>query len=293
MNQTVRSSAPSAVDWRGISSYLLITMSITWAIEFAMIAAGVRFDTPPIFAQLVVAAVMWVPAVGAFIVRKWVTREGFATAGLRWAPWKAFLGVQLFTPLVFAAIYLLTWALGLAKIDPQLSTLFGPMRAASPTQPFPDPLVVVAGLSAASLVAAPWINAVFGFGEEFGWTGYLLPKLLPLGRARAVGIYGVIWGLWHAPLIAAGFSLPGHPVLGIFLMCGMATALGLTQLALLERYRSVLLTAFVHGAFNAQAYGIWRVLFVDAHPLLGGMTGLIGIGLIALPGLWLLSRPAK
>jgi len=42
---------------------------------------------------------------------------------------------------------------------------------------------------------------IFTFGEEFGWRGYLLPRLAPLGGISAAIITGVIWGLWHTPVI--------------------------------------------------------------------------------------------
>ncbi len=38
-------------------------------------------------------------------------------------------------------------------------------------------------------------------GEEFGWRSYLLEKLRPLGRWKALALSGVLWSLWHAPLL--------------------------------------------------------------------------------------------
>lgn len=49
------------------------------------------------------------------------------------------------------------------------------------------------------------VNAVFAFGEEFGWRGYLLWELAPWGFWRASFAIGVVWGLWHAPIIVAGY----------------------------------------------------------------------------------------
>ncbi|WP_048106776.1 CPBP family intramembrane glutamic endopeptidase [Methanosarcina barkeri] len=46
------------------------------------------------------------------------------------------------------------------------------------------------------------------FGEEFGWRGYSLPKLLPLERKKALIISSIIWGLWHLRLLYF-FLTPG------------------------------------------------------------------------------------
>ena len=55
-------------------------------------------------------------------------------------------------------------------------------------------------------------------GEELGWRGFLLPRLLPLGQWRAIVLSGAIWGFWHAPVILHGHNYPTQPVLGVFMM---------------------------------------------------------------------------
>ncbi len=278
------------VNWRGIGWYLLITMGLTWAIEGVMIAQGVRFDgAPPIYAQLVVAGVMWVPALTAFIVRRWITREGFADAGLRFGSWRPYALILVAAPLLFGLIYGLTGLLGLGTPDWEMRA-YVEMALAAGGDPSAIPANPTLLLLLVTTFITPWVNSIFAFGEEFGWTGYLMPRLLPLGRWKATLIYGMIWGLWHAPLILVGFNYPGHPYLGVLLMCGMAIALGMAQVALWLRTGSVILTAFLHGAFNSQAYGIWRVVYGDADPVLGGMGGLVGIAVMALIGAWLLAR---
>ena len=154
----------------------------------------------------------------------------------------------------------------------------------------PPPGVFLLATFLGSLIVGPTINGFFGFGEELGWRGYLLPKLMPLGKARATLIGGVIWGLWHAPLILIGFNYPGYPLLGVIWMCGLTTALSLYINEMTLRNRSSVLAGWIHGAFNGQAYGIWRILFPDVNPLLGGLTGLVGIAVWTALGLWTMRR---
>jgi membrane protease YdiL (CAAX protease family) len=154
----------------------------------------------------------------------------------------------------------------------------------------PPPILILPIIFLSSLVIGPTVNGLFGFGEEFGWRGYLLPKLMPLGKLKAYTIVGVIWGLWHAPLILVGFNYPGYPILGIMWMAGLTTALSIYMNELTLRNHSSILAGWIHGAFNGQAYGIWRILFPNVNPLLSGFTGLLGIAVWLVVGLWEVRR---
>jgi hypothetical protein len=276
------------IDQKGVASFLLITFTLTYTIEGAMALAGFRWEgSPPLIGQFIIASVMWVPALATVLTIKFVTREGFGITQLRFGRLKPYLVAALILPLVFAVIYGLTWLLGLGQPDWKLASFMGLMAgygADLSTAPPASTLLIV--LFAASLVVGPTINGVFGFGEEFGWRGYLLPKLMPLGKLKAYPILGLIWGLWHTPLVLAGFNYPGYPVLGVVWMCLLTTAIGIFINEMTLRYKSSILAGSIHGAFNGQAYGIWRVLFPSVNPLLGGMTGLVGIAVLLALGLW-------
>ena len=159
----------------------------------------------------------------------------------------------------------------------------------------PSPSLILLLLFIISLFAAPFLNSIAAFGEEWGWRGYLLPRLMPLGKWKAYLIVGVVWGLWHAPMIAVGFNYPGTPILGILMMVLLTTALGIFVNEMTLHYQSAILAGWIHGVFNSQAYGIWRMLlFAGTNPVLGGITGLVGIVIMAITGfatmLWL-KRP--
>jgi hypothetical protein len=67
-------------------------------------------------------------------------------------------------------------------------------------------------------VAGLTINALAALGEELGWRGLLLRELSPLGFWRVSLLAGLVWGIWHAPLIVQGHNFPDAPYVGIVMM---------------------------------------------------------------------------
>jgi len=291
-----RASTVSPVDWRAVGAYLALACGLAWIVEGIALARGVRFTSPTPGVTLLLAAIMLTPAIAAFLVRRFITCEGFATAGLRRGPWRPYLVVWIGVPLLVVSVYGLTLLLGLGRFDPTLAQLTARMEELARGQPLPQlppPAVLSAAIFAQSLTLGVLVTSIFTFGEEFGWTGYLLIRLLPLGRWRAALIYGGFWGLWHAPIIAGGFNYPGYPVLGPVMMCALTIAFALTQTALRLRYDSVFLTSFFHASINTQGLGVVPLLVVGVSPVLGGITGIVGIVTFMAVGMWLLARTPK
>jgi hypothetical protein len=273
---------------KGITAFLLITFGITYLAEGVLILSGFRVtQLPQIVGQYVIAGAMWIPAAAAFLTIRFVTHEKVASIHLRFGPsWKPYLATALLIPLTFAVTYLLTWLLGIGQPDWQLVNFFGTIAATGvDMSTAPSPTLLLGALFGISLVGAPFINGLFGLGEELGWRGFLLPRLMPLGKTKAYLLLGVIWGLWHAPLVAVGFNYPDSPILGVFFMILLTSAISLTLNELTLHYQSAILAGWIHGVFNSQAYGIWRsLLFAGTNPFLGGITGLVGIAVLALVG---------
>ena len=71
-----------------------------------------------------------------------------------------------------------------------------------------------------AVIIGPFLGLIITFGEEYGWRGFLQTELVRLGRIRGVGLLGIIWGIWHWPIIWMGYNYPGQPVLGPLLMTG-------------------------------------------------------------------------
>lgn len=60
-------------------------------------------------------------------------------------------------------------------------------------------------------------------GEEIGWRGYMLMRLFNAKIPRPVLVSGVIWGLWHLPLILSGqySSGPNRTVSAVIFMAAI------------------------------------------------------------------------
>jgi membrane protease YdiL (CAAX protease family) len=277
------------INRKGIFSFLIITFGITYLIEGILILSGFRLTLiPAVVGQYTVLIAMWVPALATLITIKLITKEKISSTLFSFGTsWKPYLVTALVIPLSFIITYLFTWALGLGQPDWQLKSFFALITSTgADMSTAPPPGLLLTLLFIVSLTIAPFLNSIAGFGEEWGWRGYLLPRLMPLGKWKAYLLVGVIWGLWHAPLVAIGFNYPGSPTLGILMMVLLTTSISVYINELTLRYRSAILAGWIHGIFNCQAYGIWRMLlFANTNPFLGGITGLVGIAVILATGL--------
>ncbi|MFI9782833.1 CPBP family intramembrane glutamic endopeptidase [Kitasatospora sp. NPDC051984] len=185
----------------GLLPFLAISFAGAWLAMVPLWLDGLRRTnaaqgTPPL-AALCMILMMLVPALTAFglTARHHGPRAAARILGLaRATPWRHELR---------SVAVALTIPLGLTAAGLTLSTLAGWYSPAH----LPGP-ATLAPLALSALVSVPLY-----FGEELGWQGYLLPRLLRYGRTRGLLIGGAIWGAWHVPMTALGGSYPGHSVL--------------------------------------------------------------------------------
>jgi membrane protease YdiL (CAAX protease family) len=142
-------------------------------------------------------------------------------------------------------------------------------------------------------IAGFTVNALFAFGEEIGWRGWLWRELRGLGFWKANLAIGGVWGLWHAPLILNGHNYPDHPLPGIALFTVICALLSPLHSWVRERSGTTWAAAVLHGTMNATA-GLTLLVTAGGTDLLVGLPGLAGVlALLALlPLVWLDLRRA-
>lgn len=283
------------VDWKRVGIFIAFAFGIAWLVALVLYLTGGPTGGASTLILLSVGY-MGAPAF-AHILTRLVTREGWQGLYLRpnfkqgWRYWL----ICWVAPILFTFAGMVIFFLLFPQyFDPSLSLAKTVMEnsAALTGQPLPamDPWVVVVAQTLTAFLVAPILNAIPILGEEFGWRAYLQPKLMPLGGRKAMVLMGIVWGLWHAPLIAMGHNYgtgyTGAPWLGIlatiWIMFILGTFIGWAAL----RAGSVWPAVIGHGAFNGIA-GIYA-FFTQGNPnlLLGpSVAGVIGSWALAVVAL--------
>ena len=247
------------IETRRIWLFLLITFAMTYAWTIALIWPRTlgrdvtSFTTEEtLINTALTAALMFFPAIGVLITRL-ITREGFKNAMLR-LNLKGNVRYYLigwFGPMVLTIIGAVIYF----AVCPSEFTLTS-YNAMMATQPMPP--AAFWAVQGVLMLMAPLLNLIPCFGEEWGWRGYLLPKVAQRMKfLPTVLLTGFIWGIWHAPIIVAGhnygMSYPGYPWWGIIAMCVFCIVCGTLFSYITLRAKSCWPAVFAHGALNGTA----------------------------------------
>lgn len=207
-----------------VLQFILLTFLISWSVALAAYLLEVKYGS---ILSMVILAVgyMPAPALATLLLQKVVHRGTLAPYGFSFknVSWKWLLittvGFVWFIVLgTLGLIGLLGNVLGIAlfgKIDfseatfLQQLTIFARGAFGDPPSHLPIPPVAIFLLSMVqSVIAGFTVNLPFTFGEELGWRGLLLSETQKSGFLKSNLFIGVVWGLWHAPVIAQGHNYP-------------------------------------------------------------------------------------
>jgi membrane protease YdiL (CAAX protease family) len=280
--------------------FLVLAYGLAWPLGFCFLALG---DGPDSSAFVAIAVIyMFTPAAAAVIAQKLIWKEPLPDLDLR-KPQLPWLIIAWLLPVLLALVaFALSLAVPGVSLLTGLDSLIGALATRLPPQQVaalhgqlehtflakPGVLLFVAMLQVLGM--GPTINAVAAFGEELGWRGLLLRELESLGLWRSSLVIGFFWGLWHLPLIVAGYNYPGHLVAGPIMMIVLTMLLSPLIGFVCLRAQSVFAAAVFHGTFNAAAT---LVVFIHGGNAFSvGFTGAAGLVtlLLADVALWLYLR---
>lgn len=211
------------------------------------------------------------------VLRLVAGREAFAQASLRGGHVRHYVIFGLALLLIYSAMTGLNALFDLGQpvnIHELLSEAAG--GQATGVEEIPAAALLLL-LAAQNLLVAPFLGLVIAFGEEYGWRGYLQGELIALGKVRGILLVGVVWGLWHAPVIALGFNYPGYPVLGILLMTIYCIVLAFFFGYAVLRSGSIWLAAFLHALNNAAVSFLLALVYRPDNVVVSFGLGIYGL----------------
>jgi uncharacterized protein len=257
-----------SVAWRHVIGFVLLAYGLAWAIWAALLGPTIKEAlqdgrTPAHFtATAAVTLGMYAPALAAVVMRVFISKEGLRRA----------LGPLPSLKIGLAAVLL---PLALVLILVAIVTMIN-IGEPTPGKPMGSLLAIL------TFVGVP-IGTLLAFGEEFGWRGYLLPKLLPLGEVKAALIVGLIWGPWHLPVLIVGLNYPEQPitaVLAVFLLSATLLSLLHTRFYVASGY-SLIAVSLLHGSLNTFSDRLTDQNHLSGNPLIVSAGGLIASALLA------------
>lgn len=260
--------------------FFLFTFLIAWALFLLIPLSGLTYGSGR--SIIILTAAMFAPTLGNILTRL-VTKEGFKNMYLR-PHFRGHIKTYLLiyfgpTLLLFlsAALYFLIFP---GSFDPGLTSLKA-LAATGNTGGLSAPMLLFVSVLQV-VVIGPVINIIPTMGEELGWRGYLLPKLRLFCSDRvALVLTGVIWGMWHIPVIAMGHNYgtdyAGYPFLGILAMIVFCVSLGVIEGYIAIKLQSAIPAAMIHSLVNAGAGLPLYMIKGSYNAILGpSITGFIG-----------------
>lgn len=254
---------------RGLVIYFAVLLPLSAAIE------GVIVVRPELSG--LIAGLMMVPAL-ASVVARLALREGFSDVSFRFGGRRGLgaIGLALIFPVGIGLVaYGIAWTTGLAGFDPR-----------------PSAGMVV------SLAVAMALGLFLASGEEIGWRGYMLTRLIDAGIPRPVLASGLIWGVWHVPLVLAGVYAAGpSPALSAALIMVSITSFGYVIARMRLETGSVWPAVVLHaawnrviqGPFDGATSGAGAALWVGESGVLTALA-LVAAALVFSRGRWTIVR---
>lgn len=240
---------------RGLRTYFTVVVVVSAALQGWIIAHG-GLGGPW---GVLVFPLMYTPTLASVIARL-SGGEGFGDVSFRWggaAGTRAAVTAWLFPVVVGTVAYGIAWTSGLAEFA---------MPTGGMLQGITNPVVRFLALLPVALTVGTLISCLSAFGEEVGWRGYMVPRLVQAGVARADVVSGVIWSVWHVPLILwGGYAVGEYPLLSALLFVATVVPAALFYFRWRMTSGSVWPAVIAHGSWNVVIQSVFDPFTHGAH----------------------------
>lgn len=284
------------IDVKRVGLFIGFTYLFSWAIVILFIALGGTWNSP--YTSVILIAFMFIPSIVAIILQKMVCKEPLKEPlGISFKPNRYFLVAWLLPPVIALVTLGISLLLPGIQYAPGLEGMVERFRYSlttaqleelqrqivkSPIHPF-----WIAMLQ--GLIAGPTVNAIAGFGEELGWRGFLQKELGKLDFWKSSMMIGIVWGVWHTPIILQGHNYPQHPSVGVIMMIVFTLLLAPIFSYIRIKAKSVIAAAIIHGSLNATV-GLAIMPIRGGDDLTVGVTGLSGFIVLIIINLIIYNR---
>jgi len=234
----MNTNSPNRTKIGRIATFLTLTFGLSTFFWVKIITGGEGY-------QSWVLPLMLCPAVSALLTKLIFDRN---LNGLGWKPGPAkWLGLAYVLPILYGAVVFgIAWLLGLGGFTMEVIA-----REAQG--------LGMANASGGQMIAVyALVLGTFGFlrysvpsafGEELGWRGFLFPELERMSSFTTASLIGgIVWALWHLPLILFSDYNSAAPRAFVVVMF----------------FISIIARAFLHNWFRARSGSVWPNVFLHA-----------------------------
>lgn len=268
------------MDKKGAFTFIFVTLGISF------VADAIVIKVPTLYWLAYV--LLLAPALGA-LAGKLISRDAdVPKSSILGAPRGKVVRMAIVIPLLFALTNLLTTLFKTSRPDWRFGELMAQLPPPSQYQlpagfvPFYPMTMFLLGM-VLCIAAGPTLYALAVLATEYGWRGYLLPRLMPLGRWRAYIISGLLWGLSVAPFAVRKAN--NQHIARILVILVFTIVLSALLGEIWRKSKHIGLTSACLGIILCQGWTIWPYMFPPGTSIWfpwAGPTGLVGSGILLI-----------
>ncbi|WP_421801026.1 CPBP family intramembrane glutamic endopeptidase [Flagellimonas sp.] len=179
--------------WKTIFIFLALVVALTSPFHYAIVKLYPS--------RIYVGAIMWCPAIAAFITMKIKGRK-ISSLNWNWGNWK-YIRLSYFVPALYGIItYALIWIFGFGNLANEETIIDWGMELGlfgiGTLNPTSITIIAIILVGTVEVVRA----SATTLGEEIGWRGFFIYELRKVLSYTGVSIFsGIIWAVWHWPLL--------------------------------------------------------------------------------------------